>query len=101
LATLTERRLRADLIQTFKIVKGIDKLNPATIFKFVSLDRPSTRNGHRLNLMQKHCKTDTAKNAFSSRVVPHWNNLPGEVKDTETLYHFKKGLDNFLKSVRN
>ena len=99
LPTLVERRLRSDLIQTFKIVKGIDKLNPSTIFNFIPGDRPATRTGHRLNLVQRHSRTDTAKYAFSSRVVPHWNSLPGELKDINTLYSFKKGLDKHLKSL--
>ena len=56
-------------------------------------------SGHRLNLVQRHSRTDTAKYAFSSRVVPHWNSLPGELKDINTLYSFKKGLDKHLKSL--
>ena len=97
LSPLSERRLRSDLIQTFKIVKVINKLNPSTKFNFIPGDCPATRTGHRLNLVQRHSRIDIAKYAFSFRVVPHWNSLPGDLKDMNNLYSFKKGLDRHLK----
>ena len=98
LPTLAERRLRFDMIQTFKIIKGIDKVDANNFFRYNQQER--TRNNHPLNLIQRHSKTDTCKNFFSSRVIQHWNNLPAHVKNSENLEQFKCRLDSHLKQNR-
>ena len=57
-----------------------------------------TRIGHRLNLVRRESRTDIAKYAFSYRDVPHWNSLPGELKDINNVNSFKKRLVKHLLS---
>ena len=59
LDTLQNRRRRADLIQTFKILKGIDKVNPSTWFKTVGNNAQTVqtrRSAYPLNLLHQRPK---------------------------------------------
>ncbi len=54
-------RLHADMVQTFKIVKGID----------------------RVDRRQKAARLEIRRNFFSIRVIDYWNLIPSEVKMQE------------------
>ena len=75
LMPLEERRLRGDLIETYKILKGIDKVNQA---KFVKLTQEHRTRGHELKIFKPRLKKGLLprKNFFSVRVVNAWNSLP-------------------------
>ena len=79
--TLEERRSRADLIEAFKLVKGLvsDK-NPFDIFFEKSTN--SHLRGHSWKLNKRRCHMDLRKYFFSVRVVDRWNTLPQEAIDT-------------------
>jgi hypothetical protein len=97
--SLADRRTRFDLIQVFKIVKGIDNVPLNTWFEFQP-DR-STRGSHHLNIKIKFRKTDVAKNFFSVRAAKNWNELPSLIKDSPNLYCFKKRLDKHMFGGQN
>ena len=101
LPTLKTRRIRTDLIQVFKIIKGIDKIESSAFFAFMPQNHPSTRNAHPLNLVGRHCKKDTTKHFFTNRVISIWNNLPSDLKNISKLKLFKLKLDNHLSSERS
>ena len=80
LTTLETRRLRADLIEVCKIVKGMDKVDKQSFF-----DRSNKRNnyhntsktrGNSYKLLKKSFRLDVAKYNFGNRVVNEWNRLP-------------------------
>ena len=73
--SLERRRLRGDLIETFKIVKGISCIPFASLFSFLPQDK--TR-GHGLRLAREHSRLEIRKNYFSNRVIPKWNMLPND-----------------------
>jgi len=54
LTTLEMRRLRDDLIEVFKIFKGLDVLNPNIFFEL----RQAHTRGHSLKLMKPRCRLD-------------------------------------------
>ena len=66
LPSLYARRLRGNLIETFKILKGFTNINPDTLFKRSSYSR--TR-GYNLKLYKKEFRTNICKNFFSNRVI--------------------------------
>ena len=69
LQTLEERRTRADMIQTFKIVHGFDKVDKHTWFQFVSVrDRVTRNNSDELNLIKPNSRLEIRKNFYSPRV---------------------------------
>jgi len=66
---LEERRMRSDLIETFKIVNRKYDINPELFFQ---QDEGDTR-GHDQKLFQKRFRLNVKKYAFSNRVIDNWN----------------------------
>lgn len=89
LPSLAHRRVRGDIIQTFKIVKGLDDCSFEKFFNYSS----STR-GNNLKLEKPKCRTTFCQNQFSSRIIDTWNNLPQHVVDAEDVQKFKAKLDS-------
>ena len=96
LKTLESRRKRYDLVQTFKIINGFDKVNSSIWFRMVDDQQTRlTRNtSYNKNLIATRFKTDIRRNFFSCRVVSLWNNLPIEVKESKSVISFKTKLEN-------
>jgi len=66
LSRLTTGRVRSDLIQTFKIIIGIDKVDKSLFFsKLIE----GGRRGHSSKLFKKCSRLDIRKYAFSNRTV--------------------------------
>ena len=90
LKSLSYRRHKADMVQVFKCIKGIDKLNFGNMFKFSNTGK--TR-GHKYKLQKQKFKTGIRQNFFSQRVINSWNNLPSSVINSSSLFAFKKNFD--------
>ena len=69
LISLENRRLRADLLEVFKILKGYVKVDPATHFSMS--DRRSRR--YRLKLEKPRARLEVRRHFFSNRVIDAWN----------------------------
>ena len=95
LFSLEKRRLRGDLIQTFKILKHVDNVN---VHKLFTLNPSNTRNNG-LKLVAKHYNTGTYGHFFTNRVVNAWNKLPPEVIDCKTVNAFKNKLDKIIDDI--
>ncbi len=93
--TLQDRRRRGDLIQTYRIINGIDKVPFDSLFKLADSIDPTTR-GHPLKLNKQHVKLNIRKHFFSQRVINDWNQLPCSTVKATTLLDFKIKLTNFL-----
>ena len=98
LPTLTYRRHRADLIQVYKIVKGVDDIDPNSFFNFATENR--TR-GHEYKLKKQHVKTKKRQNAFSERVNTEWNNLSSETINSTSINSFKSNLEKDWKNKKD
>ena len=95
--TLEDRRVRGDLIETYKILSGKSNVDPQTWFTFASDNEAAARTrsttGH-LNLVQPPIpKTDLRKYFYSNRVVSPWNQLPDHVKMAQKTDGFKSAFD--------
>ncbi|PIK37755.1 reverse transcriptase [Apostichopus japonicus] len=66
LTTLSTRRLRGDLIEAFKIMKGFVKASPQLWFEFSDI---SFTRGHSMKLCAKYSKLNVRRHFFSVRVV--------------------------------
>ena len=94
LQTLEVRELRGDLIQVFKLLKGLD-----VSFKFCFvIDSNNSRRGHNLKLLKPRARLDVRLHSFSHRVVNYWNKLPVEVVNCQWLDTFKYKLSSYLSS---
>ena len=92
--SLKDRRIRGDLIETFKILKGFDVINQENLFE-LSTQVTTRNNGLKLN--GQRCITDLRKNYFNVRVVDRWNKLPANVVGANTITTFKNRLDAHCK----
>ena len=93
LHSLKGRRLRGDLIETFKIFNGYTDLSVDKFFMQTDSDR--TRNSERKIFIQFY-KNKIRRNFFSIRVAPHWNALTNTMKYAANTNMFKNLVDNDL-----
>ena len=93
LFSLSKRRLRGDLIEVFKIVKGIENMN---VEKYFTFDTANVTRNNGCKIVGKRFRTNEAKYFFFNRVVNIWNGLPSNVIDCNTVETFKKRLDVYL-----
>jgi ribonuclease P/MRP protein subunit RPP40 len=94
LTTLEKRRTRGDLIEVFKAVKGITKIDRSSLFTIANNSR--TR-GHRFKLVKTRSRLDLRKNFFSQRVANDWNSLPEAVVEANSVNSFKNLYDKYVQ----
>ena len=95
LPTLTYRRLRGDLIETYKTLTN--KYDPEICENFIELRKDSNTRGHSLKIYKQRCKLNVRKICFPHRIVEAWNSLPDQVIKAETIQQFEGRLDKVLK----
>ena len=92
LTTLEERRVRGDLIEVYKIVNGIDKLE---FDRFFNKSTASALRGHSCKLYKERARLDVRKHFFANRVINNWNLLPEYVVSAPSVNCFKNRYDAF------
>jgi len=92
---LEERRVRADLIEIYKIVNGISGINFDSFLEYDTNDR--TR-GHSRKLRKKRFNTDLRKHFFTDHIINIWNALGDRTVTSATLNSFKSGLERIRNS---
>ena len=109
-----ERRIRGDLIETFKTMKGYNKIDKRTWFKLIddSQARPNTRQNTCVTqegevekktdvLERERARLDVRANFFTVRVVKRWNELPENVKNSRSVNAFKNAHDTWKRNNPN
>ena len=91
LMTLEQRRERGDMIEVYKILKGLTKIDPALFWEV-----REARNGARLVKSMAVNGRRQRKNFFSYRVIQKWNLLPVEMRKAPSLDSFKTKLDALI-----
>ena len=91
---LEERRIRFDLVEVFKIIKGFSVLKFLDFFEYKADAR--TR-GHRCQLRLRSVpRLEICKHFFAYRVVNIWNDLPSEAVNADTVSVFKNRVSRQL-----
>ena len=96
LPTLSYRRTRNDMIQVYKIMNGIDRLDKELFFR-----EPSVVNtrGHSFKVYKgEHVRCKSRLNSFSHRVINPWNKLTETVVCSKDVNQFKSNLNNQWKN---
>jgi ribonuclease P/MRP protein subunit RPP40 len=89
------RRKRGDMIQTYKILQNIDRINPTTFFKMA--EYTGTR-GHSMKLFKQRSYSALRKHTFSQRIIDDWNSLTENIISSESVNCFKARLDKHWKT---
>ena len=90
LITLEERRNRSDLVELFKMSKGLSAIPWNLFFR---ADNSERTRGRTKKQVKESFKLDVRKYFFSQRVVNRWNGLSVDVVSAGTVETFKKRLE--------
>ena len=93
ITTLETRRLRGDLIEVFKMVKGFTKVDFHKFFTFADYNFRC----HKFKLTKNRFNKNIGKFTFVNRVINEWNLLTDEVVSADSVNCFKNRLDKHLK----
>ena len=89
LDSLCYRRRRSDMIQVYRIIKGVDNIETTTFF---TLNQNQRTRGHSFKLNKPRANSSLRLNSFSMRVINDWNDLTNETVNSKTLNAFKTNL---------
>ena len=89
LPTLEYRRERSDMIQVYKILNSMEKVDIPTL----RLNNNTHTRGHSKKLLKQQVRLNTRKFSFSCRVVETWNSLTEEVVSAPSVNSFKSRLN--------
>ena len=93
LTTLRERRIRGDMIETYKLISGKEDINPNKFFEVREIrGDPELARGR--IIFKDRARLDPRKNTFSNRVVNYWNgHLEGNEVWAVKTGDFKREFD--------
>ena len=81
LTRLVERRIRGDMIETYKIISGKERVDPGKFFQMNNFRGRS----HSRKIYEKYSRLNIRKYWFTQRVTDKWNKLtPAEVEANKT-----------------
>ena len=103
--SLEERRNRADLIEVFKMAKGLSGIPMESMFE---LSTTKQLRGHELKLTKHRSKLEVRRHFFTERLVNRWNSLDHLTVNASTVNSFKNGRhatetvsDGFLRGLKS
>jgi len=94
LPSLSYRRLRGDLIETFQYLHGIYRTNSSTVLPLAPT-HDGTR-GHSLKLHKRECRTSLRANVLGFRIVNFWNSMPEDIVSAHLSTASKDVLINIM-----
>ena len=88
--------MRADLLEVFKIINGLDSIFPADFFIMENEDGKTT--GHPYKVSKLYSWLDIRKYSFTQRIIKDWNRLPGSAVLSASINQFKGHIDKYLRN---
>lgn len=95
LFTLEQRRLRGQLIETFKVLRGFDDV---AVSNYFVLCQNQTRS-HGWKVVPPRFNTTIFRDFMTARVCNVWNRLPDVVVNATSVETFKRRLDRILPDL--
>ena len=99
LTTLEERRVRGDMIETYKLLTGKEDIKPDRFFTKAEV-RGDPDLTHNMKIFKHRFEKDIRKYFMMNRVIEGWNLLDKEVVEVEKTSAFKKKYDKFVANKR-
>ena len=93
--TLEGRRVRADLIEVFKMINGLTNVKFEVFFEF---DTNCRTRGHARKLKKNRFNRDLRQHFFTERIINVWNKLDNQTVMASSLNSFKNNLDRLRRS---
>ena len=93
LHSLERRRVRGDLIEVYKWMRGF---NTGNVNKVLVVSEPGRTRSNGFKLEKFRFNKDIGKNWFINRVMDEWNRLSSHVVSANTINTFKNRLDDFM-----
>ena len=100
LPSLSYRRLRGDLIETFKYLHGIYRTNSSTVLPLALTHDGVTTRGQSLMLHKRECRTSLRANVLGFRIVNFWNSMPEDIVSAPSVNSFKGRFDKQYAHLR-
>jgi ribonuclease P/MRP protein subunit RPP40 len=109
LTTLVERRERGDMIETFRTMRGFNRVDKSNWFSFrnsdntratrstVSVTDDDEQQDRKDVLYMESVRLESRKNFFTIRVINSWNRIPDEIKGQKTVNAFKNRYDEWKR----
>ena len=97
LTTLSERRKRGDLIQMYKIMHNLDKLDKCNHFQIIN----NQLRGNCFKYHKEITKHQHRENFYFNRTANLWNSLPNSITQSPTVNSFKAAIDCWMSSNRS
>ena len=98
LTSLKERRVRGDMILTYRLVNGLEGVDYQNFFSLLQTGH-NTR-GHSMKLTRTNLNRNVRSNFFSRRVIPRWNALSEYEISAPSTSVFKVRYDQMEDSRR-
>jgi len=95
---LHQRRLRGDLIETYKMT-GKERVNSIASCFFQMAPEVNNLRGHSMKVYVPQCAKTVRKTFFSVRVCNSWNSLPQHVIEAQSTNSFKNRLDKYWSDM--
>ena len=92
--TFKERRVRADLIEVYKIIYRISSVSFDTFFK---CNNYGATRGHLLKLTKRRASTELKHHFFSERVINIWNSFDNRTVTSGSINIFKGNLERLIQ----
>jgi hypothetical protein len=99
ITTLEERRHQLDMIQTYRILQGKDKVDPKAFTMASEGVRLTRQSADPLNIRQQTPRLDIRRNFFSQRVIEGRNSVPPKIKNAVTASAFKNAYRRHRDSL--
>ena len=111
LTTLSERRARGDMVETFKTLKGANRVDKEKWFQLQEEEsRPTRANANIVDgesvkkrevIVPQRANLEIRKNFFTVRVADAWNSLPDAVKASVSVNGFKNAYDGWRRTQKH
>ena len=108
LMSLKERRIRGDLIETFKTMNGFNRVERENWFRIQEESARQTRANtlivgeeevrRRELIVAERPKLETRKHFFTLRVEKMWNEIPDEIRMQKSINGFKNNFDKWRRT---